>query len=176
MGYIFCVEFRMYDLKLHTKHFTHISRNVYFIQTLKFDFVNVLETSPNYSVDWTLCTFLIYRGNLTSSSLQWRQNGRDSVSNHQPHDCFLFRLFRHRSKKTSKLCVTGLCVGISPEAGEFPAQMASYAENVSIWWRHHVNDLLTLNVKQHIHVVRHGRSHIFLLTSKRTYRSCFHGR
>ena len=22
--------------------------------------------------------------------------------------------------------------------GEFPAQMASYAENVSIWWRHHV--------------------------------------
>ena len=24
------------------------------------------------------------------------------------------------------------------EAGEFPAQMANYAENVSIWWRHHV--------------------------------------
>ena len=139
----------------------HISRNVYFIQTLKFDFVNVLETSQNYSVDWTLCTFLIHRGNLTSSSLQYRQNGRDSVSNHQPHDCFLFHLFRHRSKKTSKLCVTGLCMGISPEAGEFPAQMASYAENVSIWWRHHVNDLLTLNVKQHIHVVRHGRSNIF---------------
>ena len=23
-------------------------------------------------------------------------------------------------------------------AGEFPAQKASYAENVSIWWRHHV--------------------------------------
>ena len=22
--------------------------------------------------------------------------------------------------------------------GEFPAQMASYAENVSFWWRHHV--------------------------------------
>ena len=21
--------------------------------------------------------------------------------------------------------------------GEFPAQMGSYAENVSIWWRHH---------------------------------------
>ena len=26
----------------------------------------------------------------------------------------------------------------SPETGEFPAQMASNAENVSIWWRHHV--------------------------------------
>ena len=37
-----------------------------------------------------------------------------TASNHQPHDCFLNRLFRHRSKKTSKLRVTGLCVGNSP--------------------------------------------------------------
>ena len=28
--------------------------------------------------------------------------------------------------------------GTSPVTGEFPAQMASNAENVSIWWRHHV--------------------------------------
>ena len=34
--------------------------------------------------------------------------------------------------------VTGLCVGNSPVTGEFPAQMASNAENVSIWWRHYV--------------------------------------
>ena len=27
--------------------------------------------------------------------------------------------------------------GNSPVTGEFPAQMASNAENVSIWWRHH---------------------------------------
>ena len=39
--------------------------------------------------------------------------------------------------KTSKLRVTGLCAGNSPGTGEFPAQMASNAENVSIWWRHH---------------------------------------
>ena len=37
----------------------------------------------------------------------------------------------------SKLRVTGLCAGNSPVTGEFPAQMASNAENVSIWWRHH---------------------------------------
>ena len=42
-------------------------------------------------------------------ALQWRHNGRNSVSNHQPHDCFLNRLFRRRSKKTSKLRVTSLC-------------------------------------------------------------------
>ena len=41
------------------------------------------------------------------------------------------------SKKTSKLRVIGLCAGNSPGTGEFPAQMASNAENVSIWWRHH---------------------------------------
>ena len=50
---------------------------------------------------------------------------------------FLNRLFRHRSKKISKLRVTGLRAGNSPEASEFPAQMTSNAENVSIWWRHH---------------------------------------
>ena len=30
-----------------------------------------------------------------------------------------------------------LCVGNSPLTGEFPTQMASNTENVSIWWRHH---------------------------------------
>ena len=68
-------------------------------------------------------------------TLRWRHNGHDSVSNHQPHECLLKRLFR--SKKTSKLRVTGLCVGNLPGTGEFPAQMTSNAENVSIWWRHH---------------------------------------
>ena len=70
-------------------------------------------------------------------TLQWRHDERGGVSNHQPHDCLLNRLFRRRSKKTSKLRVTGLCAGNSPVIGEFPAQMASNAENVSIWWRHH---------------------------------------
>ena len=46
---------------------------------------------------------------------------------------------RRRSKKTSKLRVTGLCEGNSPVTGEFPAQRASNAENVSILWRHHAN-------------------------------------
>ena len=63
----------------------------------------------------------------------------DGVSNHQPHDGLLSRLFRHRSKKTSKLRVTGLCEGNSPVTSEFPSQRASNAENGSIWWRHHEN-------------------------------------
>ena len=42
-----------------------------------------------------------------SLELQWRHNGYDSVSNHQPYDCLFKRLFRRSSKKTSKLRVTG---------------------------------------------------------------------
>ena len=71
-------------------------------------------------------------------ALQWRHNERDGVSNHQPQECLRNRFFRRRSKKTSKLRVTGLFAGNSPVAGEFPAQSSSNAENVSIWWRHHI--------------------------------------
>ena len=76
----------------------------------------------------------MFTGNVT---LLWRHNGRGNVSNHQPHNCLINRLFRRKSKKTSKLRVTGLCTGNSPGTGEFAAQMASNAQNVSIWWRHH---------------------------------------
>ena len=51
---------------------------------------------------------------ISKQSLQWRHNDHDGVSNRQPHGCLLNRLFRRRSKKTSKLRVTGLCVGNSP--------------------------------------------------------------
>ena len=56
-----------------------------------------------------------------------------------PHQCLLNRLFGCRSRKTSKFRVIGLCAGNSPGTSELPTQMASNAENVSIWWRHHVN-------------------------------------
>ena len=81
----------------------------------------------------------ICSGKLSYRWSSWRRhNGCYSVSNHQPHGCLLNRLFRRRSKKTPKLCVTGLCAANSPGTGEFPAQMHSNAENVSIWWRNHV--------------------------------------
>ena len=62
-------------------------------------------------------------------SLQWRHDELDGVSSRQPRDCLLNRLFRHRSKKTSKLRVTSLCEGNSPVTGGFLAQRASNAEN-----------------------------------------------
>ena len=79
------------------------------------------------------------------TTLRWRHNEWDGVSNHQPHDCLLNRLSGRRSKKTSKPRVTGLCAGNSPGTGEFPAQMASNAKTVSIWWRHHVSPNIPVN-------------------------------
>ena len=67
----------------------------------------------------------------------WRWRCNDGGSNHQPYDCLINCLFRHRWKKTSKLRVTGLCEGNSSVIGEFPTQRDSNVENVSIWWRHH---------------------------------------
>ena len=69
--------------------------------------------------------------------LQWHHNERNGISNHQPHDFLLNCLLRHRSKKTSKLCVTGLCEVNWPVTGEFLLQRASNVENVSNWWHHH---------------------------------------
>ena len=101
-------------------------------------------SSPQYQSNHVSKTMAVTKASSIKMSvrnilelLQWCHNRCDSVSNHQPHHCLLNRWFRRRSKKTSKLRVTGLCAGNSPGTGEFPAQMASNAENVSIRWRHH---------------------------------------
>ena len=78
-------------------------------------------------------------------ALQWRHNGCDGVSNYKPYDCLLNRLFRGKSQKTSKLRVSGVCVGNSPVTSEFSRTKTSDVENVSIWWRHHgLHDILVL--------------------------------
>ena len=60
----------------------------------------------------------------------------DGVSNHQSHGCLLNLSFTSRLMKKAP-CHRLLCGEITG-TGEFPAQRTSYAENVSIWWRHHV--------------------------------------
>ena len=92
--------------------------------------------------------------------LRWLHNGHNCVSNHQPRHCLLNRLFERTSKKTSKLRVTGLCAGNSPGTSEFPAQMASNAENVSIWWRHH--EAQSIETKPRQATTKHDMYALFL--------------
>ena len=93
------------------------------------------QTKHNNKMSWL--SYIKKCSTFQRLSLRWRHNWRDGISNHQPHYCLLNRLFRCRSKKISKLRVTGLCVGNSLVTGEFSAQRASNAENVSSWWRYH---------------------------------------
>ena len=104
----------------------------------------------------------------SSTTLHWRHNGRGGVSNHQSYGCLLNRLYRRRSKKTSKLHVTGLCAGNSPVTCEFRAQMASNAENVPIWWCHH-EKLLISNSASFTRLVASWHMSIYLQSALTPY-------
>ena len=84
--------------------------------TLIFFTMEWLHWNPSY------CSLAQNHLNDVTQPLKWRHNEHDGVSNHQPHDFLLSRLFRRISKKTSKLRVTGLSEGNSPVTGEFPTQ------------------------------------------------------
>ena len=107
-----------------------------------------LTTCSKYVNRWCWGQIYSRRYCIKGISLQWCRNEHDGISNHQPHDCLLNHLFRHRSKKTSKVCITGLCEGNSPVTHEFPVQRASNAEKVSIWRRH-----VTMNVCPWLHIL-----------------------
>ena len=73
----------------------------------------------------------------TQCSLQWRHHDHDGVSIHQPHGCFIQSFIQTQIKENIKAPRHwSLC-------GEFTGDRtrASYAESVSIWWRHHVMTL-----------------------------------
>ena len=85
---------------------------------------------------------LTYLINAFTYSLHWHHNGRDGVSNHQPHDCLFNRFFQVHIKANIKAPRHWpLCVEFTGDRG-LPAQMASNAENISIWWRHHGTELI----------------------------------
>ena len=74
---------------------TGVTYEMYFLQGDDFDTFN--QKYMHYAL---------------KSTLQWRHNERDGVSNHRRLDSLLNRLFKHRSKKISKLRVSGPCRGI----------------------------------------------------------------
>ena len=82
----------------------------------------ILWRHCNVKSTYTGVSFTLFNGlvlsRFVSSFMPWVRwliwIKHDSVSNHQPNHCLLNRSFRRKSKKTSKLRVTGLCVGNSP--------------------------------------------------------------
>ena len=73
----------------------------------------------DFTVGWLSHLALAIYMFVVVDSLLWRHNERNGVSNHPPHDCLLNRSSRPRSKKTSNLCVTGLCADVSAPGQPF---------------------------------------------------------
>ena len=84
---------------------------------------NVLER------EWNQGTFLPCI-TMTSWWARWRLKSRASR-------LFAQSFIRARIKENTKAPRHWPLCGEFAGTGEFPAQRASYAENVSIWWRHH---------------------------------------
>ena len=102
-----------------------------FVSNLKFyhDSVSGTGQAPRPDQDEMLCW----------NSLRWRHNEHNGVSNHQPHDFLLNLFFKAQIKENFKVPRHWpLSEGNSSVTGEFHAQRASSADNISIWWRYHV--------------------------------------
>ena len=70
--------------------------------------------------------------------LQWRHNERHLASQITGVSIVCSSVgWGADQRKHQNYASLAVCVGNSPVTGEFPAQRASNAENVSIWWRHH---------------------------------------
>ena len=104
-----------------------IRRLIVISQILDGRDLNITETNVKFHSDMGITKphfspqsrgFRNLRDSRSDASCHYRD-----VSNHQPRDCLLNRLFRRRSKKTSKLRVTGLCEGNSPVTGPVTRKM-----------------------------------------------------
>ena len=101
--------------------------------------------------------------NKSRCPLRWRHNGRDSVSNHQPHHCLLNRL----TKKTSKLRVTDLLKiqNGEPSPATFPIHLnfvsANSTHGNTFPWTLNQNIIIFLH-KMHLKCRLQNVCHFFL--------------
>ena len=96
--------------QLHCIHILNVVYRIHWVNYMPC-IIGWKHTVPWYNIISYMFSTCLRNGMFP---LHWRHNEHDGVSNHQPHDCLLNRLSRRRSKKTSKLRVTGLCAGNSP--------------------------------------------------------------
>ena len=92
----------------------HSIRNI--MNSLVFWFTNraALKNKSKYEPGYLNFAHKKSPGSGNTIALHWRHNDHDCVSNYQSRGCLLNCLFGRKSKKTSMLRVTGLCVGNSP--------------------------------------------------------------
>ena len=89
-----------------------------------------------YEVAWNIQSIMTP---LNWNALRWRHNGRDSVSNHQPYDCLLNRLFRRRPRKHQSSASLAFVRGIhrrpvnSPHKGPVTRKMFPFDDVIMMF-------------------------------------------
>ena len=109
--------------------------------------VGGIPQNEEYKIGW----YTSISGNEIQAcfDIKSKQSSIDSLGN----KIYLAELYiSYRSKKTSKLRVTGLCEENSPVTVEFPTLKASNAKNASIWWHHHVEQRSNIEASEGSHV------------------------
>ena len=76
------------------------------------------------------CSTYTYRHHPGHQSLQWSHNECDGASNHRLLDGLLNRLLKFKSKKTSKLRVTGFVKMNSPHKGPVTREMFPFDDAI----------------------------------------------
>ena len=100
------------------------------------------------------------------ASLQWRHNERNGVSNHRRLVCSTVCSGADQRKHQSSASLA-FVMGIHRWPVDSPAQRASSAENVSIWWRQHVTP-------GSVHALWHLETHVSFDSSsnRRSHNGC----
>ena len=86
----------------------------------------------------SICFVHYHYSDISWSPIHYGDVNRPSRRLELPINRVLFNsVFRLTTKWHQRSALLLLCEGNSPVAGGFPAQRYSYAESVSIWWRHY---------------------------------------
>ena len=82
---------------------------------------------------WVTCMYIFH------SSLQWRHNEHDVVSNHQPHDCVYSSVYSGADQSKYKISASLAFVkGIHRRPVNSPHKGPVTRKMFPFWWRHHV--------------------------------------
>ena len=134
--YIFCPNvptFAAYGcvLQYHTSNISEQHFGLPWIMVIflpiVFFYLFFTDTVRFWSVHWHFPSLKVWLQSSTRMpSLQW-QNERHVVSNHQHFHRLLKRFIKRASRKTSMLCVTGLCEGSGGLPSRRPSILPRYA-------------------------------------------------
>ena len=141
-----------------------VTLSVFLIMRIVYKWINRLITSPqSCQCQWRKLYDRI-------ATLRWRHNGCDSVSNHQPDDCLLNRLFSANQRKHQSSASLAFVRGIHRDRwiprkkGPVTRKMVSFDDVIAtlLAWGMQQKPTFSLNIidaefiDNHKHVTRFG--------------------